>query len=407
MFIFLGLANIADVAGTTVGRLDGVLEDGRPEDLLSFYAAGRFVLEGRAGDIYDPDAIERYQEDLAGREVGGAEQGLPFFNPPFVAGLLAPFTALSLPAFSGIFFAVILGTVLLAGSALQRFVRIEGRGRRSLVWFGYLTFLPVTWLLMQQQLSMLVLLGWAGFAYFEMKGRHGLSGAALAIALVKPQSVVLILGLLLWKRRWPTLRAFTAAAAPLVLLSLLVSGPEAIVEYPRFLIESTRWEGRGVNAMGMFGWNGLAASLLGERAPPAWSYLPLTAVTLGALALVWRGSEWRPQSAEFGLLCGITLLTAMLTNPHFYLQDVSLLCLPLALAAGWHMRSGGSSGLLWEVVAVTWVVGMYGPQAQQDLHIPVFTPWMALLLLAAYALLLRSRRAAAAAADLPATPRAA
>jgi hypothetical protein len=277
------------------------------------------------------------------------------------------------------FFTVVLATVVAGGLLAQRFLPLDNIGSRALAWFGFLSFLPVCWLLMQQQLTMLVFLGWLGFAWFEMHGRHGLSGASLALALVKPQSVLLLLALLVWKRRWRSLRAFALAATPLVLLSLIVSGPEALVDYPRFLIESTRWEGRGVNALGMFGWNGLAANLLGDRSPPLLSYLPLTLGTLAAFVAMWRGENWRPESSRFPLLCAVTFLSAMLINPHFYLQDVTLLCLPLALAAGWGLRHGISPGLAWGVAAATWMVGMYGPQAQQDLHLPVFTPWIALL----------------------------
>ncbi|HLF79545.1 MAG TPA: hypothetical protein VJB57_18850, partial [Dehalococcoidia bacterium] len=83
--LILGLANLNDVAVTTLSRLDGDIEDGRPEDFLAFYVAGKFVLDGRTGDLYDPDAVEETQEALVDRPVGGAEQGLPYFNPPFLA----------------------------------------------------------------------------------------------------------------------------------------------------------------------------------------------------------------------------------------------------------------------------------------------------------------------------------
>ncbi len=407
VFVFIGLANLQGVVSTASQRLSGIYDDKLPEDFFSFYVAGRLVWEGKTGDLYKPDVIAQRQEALAGRPIGGSGDGLPFFSPPFVAGVLAPLSTLSLAGFTAVYSGILLTTVLIGGYFAQKLIPVANAWQRILLWFGYLSFLPVCWLLEEEQLTMFVFLGWLGFALLEMRGHHRWSGAALVLTLVKPQSVLVLLALLVWKRRWQTLSSFALAAAPLVVASIAIAGPASLYEYPRFLIDSASWHGRGINATGMFSWNAIPANILWRASPPLLSYLPFTLLTFASVAWAWRGVEWQPQSPAFLLLCAVTFLAAMLTNPHFYLQDVALICIPIALAFAWRQRTGGSTGVLWLVAAATWSIGMYGPQLQQDHRITVLTPWLAILLVVGYVELARAREARQPAVSPTAVPEAA
>src|SRR5262249_36897127 len=68
-------------------------------DYIAFYAAGRLVLQGHAGAIYDRSAVEAVQDLALGSAVPGFFDA--FRNPPFFALVFAPIAALDLtPSFA-------------------------------------------------------------------------------------------------------------------------------------------------------------------------------------------------------------------------------------------------------------------------------------------------------------------
>src|SRR5262249_35105106 len=64
-------------------------------DYIAFHAAGRLVLSGQAGQLYDHSAVSAIQDDVL---LGGRIPGFydAFRNPPFFALLFVPFAPLAL-----------------------------------------------------------------------------------------------------------------------------------------------------------------------------------------------------------------------------------------------------------------------------------------------------------------------
>ena len=178
-----------------------------------------------------------------------------------------------------------------------------------------------------------------------------MSGLALALGLVKPQMIVIPLAVLLWKRQWQALAPVAAIGLPLVVLSVIASGPSVLLEYPRFAIDSAGWEGDGINFGQMFGLNGLLHTLTGE--PPSMFLLagPIV-LTLGLTAWAFRGA-WMPGSPLFGLRIGVALMASLLINAHLYLQDLVVLGLVFALVARTLAREDRAMVPWWGVLMVT------------------------------------------------------
>ncbi len=161
---------------------------------------------------------------------------------------------------------------------------------------------------------MLLVLGFLGFFWFQRQGKPMHSGLALALLLIKPQMAVLPVLVLLWRRDWPALTSFSSVAAALVVVSIAVSGPSALWEYPSFALSSTGWDmEHGINVERMYGWNGLFAVFLPNHSLP---HLALTTIaTLVTVGLVLRAfSNVGPASSQFALAFGAMIAGSILIN---------------------------------------------------------------------------------------------
>ena len=382
-------------------KLDQVANPGaedRFEDYAVFYAAGRLVLDGRGHELYDVDSIRAAEEEALGRPIGGpAGDGvLPYFNPPFVAGFFAVLAGLPLEVFAALVFSLVLLSVIAAGYALERFLGLRRLEERGVFWLWFLSLGTVMFLALQSQLSMLPLVGWLGFVIFQVRGRETLSGASLALVLVKPQLAIVALALLVWKRRWRTLLAVAGVGGALALISVGIGGLAVVYNYPALLLESIGWEHeKGVILENMYGWSGFYARTLGGTG--LLHSILSTASNMVTLALVFyafRG-DWRAKSVELLPLASVGLIATLLVSMHLYRQDLALIALVIAFNAAYSMRTTGRWGW-WPLTAVgVWFVQLYGPRLLFEHGLNVQTPALVLLLIASLVLVERARTAEA------------
>ena len=385
-------------------------------DYVAFYAAGQLVWQGDADQVYDLDAIADMERDVSG---SGFEDKLtlPYFNPPFVAILIAPLSLLPVAAFAAVLFAVNLALLVGCGIALQRLIGLTQRDHVIFFWLAWISTLPVWNVYLQHQLTLFVVAAWLGFVWLQLRGREGLSGAALTLGLVKPPLIALAVLYLIYRRQWRALGAFAAIAAALTLLSIGVAGPHVLGDYPSFLIESTRWvETNGVQPFYLFGLNGLLVDLLQDQTPPHWLLWPLTAATLAAALSTWRAAkipsagvaagssalpEGRPRpipdplsAREEGAggeatllpLMAVALVASVLINQHLYLHDMLLVSLAIGFAAAHTLRTTGDIGPWGAIAAVMWLCHLPVLAFAYKQGFPLFT----LSTLALFGLLLRN-----------------
>jgi hypothetical protein len=193
--------------------------------------------------------------------------------------------------------------------------------------------------------------------------------------------LLLVIPLLAWQREWKTLIAFSIAAGLFVLCSVAVAGPEALIAYPRFLMQSTGFDGHGVATEDMFGLNGLVSRLTGDPTPSN-----LWLVAFAPLLLLLVLDAWRRApvgSAQFPLALGATLSATLLLNPHLYFQDMVMA--PLAIAFGVYVeRQSGQRTTLWiAMAAAIWLLQLINfSLARADINL--LTPLVIGLLLTSY-----------------------
>jgi hypothetical protein len=320
-----------------VDRLDSRSSEPR-EDIVAFYVAGKLLREGHVERLYDVQAVAAEEAALLGRPAG-YHGGLPFLNPPFVAGLFYPLTLLPY----GVAQAVWLGlsAAALAAALALLWPELRRLQRKWAVVFvlAALASAPVFWSLLYGQLSPLVLLSWVASYRLLKAGREGAAGLVLAACLIKPPLAVVPALFLLTTGRWRAFAGFAAGGALLGAASLALVGLQtALVDYPRLMLDSTAWRSEyGIDLERALG---VAASL----------------ATLAAAVYVWR--RLNRQGNDAGLALAVTGATVLL-SPHIHLQDLQVMILPAALLVA--HRRGVSEVLLPAALFVLAPLSLAGP----------------------------------------------
>lgn len=224
-----------------------------------------------------------------------------------------------------------------------------------------------------------LLLGWLCFALFSWHGRAQLAGLSLGLLLIKPQMLVLIVPILVWKKQWATLSGLATVAVPLVVISLLVAGPVAAVSYPAAVLHSTTWNGvDGVNNELMLGWLGIASRYIGDELLARTVAAALGIMTVAVVGFSLRG-QWSPKLAAWDLQLALIIGGTLLINPHFWLQDAAQLAVIVGLAVRFAQRTGQSVAPWAAAFLVLVFVQSYHHQWIQLHRLNLITPAIAVL----------------------------
>jgi hypothetical protein len=303
--------------------ISGIARGQAVGDWTAFYAAARIVWEGNGAALYDPAVQAATQRTLF-----GPGEPFAFTQPAFVAIALSPLGALSYTASFWAWFGVNLavGTALLAGGG---WATREWPPRQRMIFLGLAAVSPpAVALFLNGQLDLFVLAGLAGCYALQKRGHQGAAGAALGLALVKPQLVAGAVLLLAVRRQWRALVTFGAAGAALLLAPAAALGASTIADQAR-LLTSFAWASQDfrVNAAMMANVRGAVVSLTGSGSPLLWGP-PFAVVAATAIAVAvarWRRPETTPEAAW-----ALAFLLPLLVSPHLHIQSLVLL-VPFAL----------------------------------------------------------------------------
>ncbi len=316
-----GALLIHTLAAITVST--GIAKGEAIGDWVAFYTAARIVARGDATSLYDPETQAGVQHALFG-------PGEPFAyaQPAFVALALSPLGHLPFATSFWVWLAVnvAIGLLLLriawdATADWSRADRVVSLGLAAVS-------TPVMLSLLNGQLDLIALVGLVGCYALHNRGHHLGAGAALALALAKPQLVVGVALLLLVRRAWKTLAAFLVAGATLLLAPAAFLGLGIIADEMRLLtsVAGASHHFR-VNAGMMANVRGAVVSLTGSGSVFLWGP-PFAIVALTALVVAltsWRRRETEPEGAW-----ALAFLLPLLVSPHVHIQSLVLL-LPAAL----------------------------------------------------------------------------
>ena len=329
--LLLGLA----FAVQLVAELASAPSAGGHHDVLAFWSAGRLILEGRPGDLYDATALTTLQRTLIPVPIG-MNGYMPFINPPVAAVAFAPLAALPEPA-ARVLWAV-MNVVLVAAAGLW-LSRGMAQRERLLAMLLVATSFPVYHALAEGQwLIVLLVAGLAALAAAR-RGAWGLAGLALGVLWLKPQFIVLPLLSLLLARRWRAVGMAFATGAIAVLVALPWTGLPANLTYLGYLagVVTSHFSGAGAASGSVWqgdlasteGLNGLFVGWFGQGAVTLVNLLWAgSVVVLGGLyGLATRAVRpgFDSPAARRMLAAGIVLV--LLLNPNQFVQDCVLVFL--------------------------------------------------------------------------------
>jgi hypothetical protein len=313
-------------AGGLIGWLRFALTSNlQGPDFFSYYAISLLLLRRGPGTVYDFTVQKQFQEQVTSQWAGQFIL-LPHILPPWVTLIFYPLGLLSYRAAYLAWGATI---VLLVGLAIALLLRAAGlHGRAALLGAAAAAAsLPVAVLLLQGQSDAPMIAATAAAALAWTRRRPGRAGAFAALALVKPQLVLLLPALFLVRRSLRALTTFGGGCVLLVLLSLAAFGPAACLTWVRILAP---WAFAGrinfpVDTQAQFSLRGLI-QLLGV---PLAFQLVVLAVGLLALAAVLLRARADPR-----LELALAIVGSIALSPYQHAHDLALLIVPGLLLGG-------------------------------------------------------------------------
>jgi len=290
-------------------------------------------------DIYSPTLQAEYANKLTAPVV--AEQPFYLQYPPFLFTLVSPLAFFNMLGAwivwcSGGIALLIASAIALTKNAAENQVN-AGISKFTLTFIiiATLASFPAWFSVRLGQTSLLLVPGLVAFWILLHKRKNFLAGLAAGVVLVKLQYLppVFIIGFLMGG--WSFLQGFTLIGLILLAVSILILGPENVMNFPHALLQGESGHGvSGVSADEMQNLRGNLTLFLGDHnvLVPAIS-IGAFAIGLAILAFLW----WRTSKVDlktntgsslYKILASISTLLMLVLSPHCHTQDYLALVIP-------------------------------------------------------------------------------
>ena len=318
-------AAIGSLAFWTVYWFTFVRGDLKGPDFFSFYAAAKlYVLKGGSA-VYSLGLQKQFEVQITGQPAAQFIV-LPYYHPPYYTLLIAPLAYLD---YRGAYYAMAAFNVVLLAALIVILVRtsLRVRGWAVLVAAAMIAgFFPLFVTLLQGQSDLVVLVPLAAAYAAWARGRQGWAGIFSALALAKPQLLLLVPVLFIARRAWRALASFAGAVILLGLLSVLTFGFAAVIDY---LGQVGTWAIGGrlptsgelvYTDTAVYSLRNILDALSGGEQAVGFAVL-LLLLALAALSLSWRPDKPR-------LDFGVAIAASLVLSPHQNIHDLALLVIP-------------------------------------------------------------------------------
>jgi GT2 family glycosyltransferase len=298
--------------------------DLRGPDFFSFYSAAKLYALNGGSAVYDL-VLQRQMQLQVTSEPPDRFIVLPYFHPPYYTLLIAPLAYLN---YQQAYIAMAAFNVILAAAMVVLLVRSSLRihGRAAVVATALIAgFFPLFVTVLQGQSDLVVLVPLAAAYVAWSRGRHGWAGIFSALALAKPQLLLLIPVLFVARRAWRALAGFGGVVGVLGLVSLAGFGFAPVIGY---LNSVGVWAiGGSLPSGGQVVYTDTAVYSLRNilQALPGGGTAALVILLL-LLALVALSLSWRPDKPRLDF--ALAIAASLVLSPHQNVHDLALLTIP-------------------------------------------------------------------------------
>jgi hypothetical protein len=298
-------------------------EDCRP-DFPQFYAGARLVWQSPAV-LYDPTKQLEIQKIIDPR----ITEILPYTYPPVTALLLVPLGWLPFPSAYAAMTALNILLLMLSIRLLIGKLHLTKDQSTWLILSALCNF-GVHSVVLQGQISLVVLLLLAIFAIMQ-QDRSGIgAGISAGLVFIKPQLLVAPFLVLLGRRMWPALAIASTVVVALIIGSITIVGWVGIEQYLSLIgTYLTIERGYGSYPEAMHNLRALAQYIV----PFPWSRylgLTLTGCVIAAAFLLNRRRHGDPRIVAVQWIGNF--VAGILITPHLYPHDLAILIVPTTFA---------------------------------------------------------------------------
>ena len=298
-------------------------------DFYSFYSGAKLFVTRGGSAVYDL-ALQRGIQVQVTSQPPDRFIVLPYFHPPFYTLLIAPLGYLS---YRQAYIAMGMFNVMLAAALIVLLIRSSLRihGRAAVVAAALIAgFFPLFVTILQGQSDLVVLVPLAAAYVAWARGRLGWAGIFTALALSKPQLLLLLPVLFLARRAWRALAGFAAVLLALGAVSVAGLGLAPVLGYLKAL---GAWAiGGSLPTNGQLAYTDPAVYSLKNilQALPGGTTSALVLLLL-LLALAALSLSWRPDQPRLDF--ALAVAASLVLSPHQNVHDLALLVIPgIALA---------------------------------------------------------------------------
>ena len=297
----------------------------RGPDFFNFYAAAKLYVTSGGAAVYDI-AMQRQVE----LQITGADPSrfivLPYFHPPYYTLLIAPLAFLD---YRNAYYVMAAANVLLTAALVVILVRtsLSVHGRGWIVAAAMIGgFFPLFVTVLQGQSDLVVLVPLAAAYAAWAQGRHATAGALSALALAKPQLMLLIPILFLARRSWRALAGFAGVLAALGVISVIGFGLGPVLGYLRS-VATWAITGRLPDTNQLVYTDPAVYSLRNIlEAIPGGGKVVAFVILLVLLAFVALSLSWRPDKPRLDF--AVAIAASLVLSPHQNIHDLALLVIP-------------------------------------------------------------------------------
>lgn len=296
-------------------------------DFSVLYTAGGVIAEGHPRQLFDLATQAEFQ-----RRVLGMDAPLPFMHLAYEALIYAPLALLPFKVALWVWRLLSLGMLAACSRLLSRVFAV----RRPHILLLAAALFPVALTIVQGQDSLLLLVLFSASLVALRRDRDGFAGLLLACASFKPQLVLPLAAVLLWKRGARFARGFLAGCAAVLLVSLGVAGRSGFGAMLRLMSYAGSGAGDEIGATDWARPNLRGFIDIFGLSPKVTVELTVVLSVILFMAVAWRLRHRNDVRDLFPPMIALTLIISLNVNLH----DFSLLLIPvLAMLAAGSRRS--------------------------------------------------------------------